>query len=48
MPNLEWALGGLRQGLYYSEVRTDFVQHSLSALLEFMPHLQERSFQAGK
>jgi AMMECR1 domain-containing protein/orotate phosphoribosyltransferase len=38
MPNLEWALGGLRQGLYYSEVRTDFVQHSLSALLEFKPH----------
>jgi AMMECR1 domain-containing protein/orotate phosphoribosyltransferase len=48
LPDLEWALGGLRQGLYYSEVRTDFVQHSLSALLEFMPHLQERSFQAGK
>ena len=40
LPNLEWARGGLRQGLYYSEVRTDFVQHSLSALLEFTPHLQ--------
>lgn len=35
IPNPDWALGGLRQGLYYSEVRTDFVQHSLSALLEF-------------
>jgi orotate phosphoribosyltransferase/AMMECR1 domain-containing protein len=39
LPNLEWARGGLRQGLYYSEVRIDFVQHSLSALLEFTPHL---------
>ncbi len=35
LPNPDFALGGLRQGLYYSEVRTDFVQHSLSALLEF-------------
>jgi AMMECR1 domain-containing protein/orotate phosphoribosyltransferase len=35
LPNLDFALGGLRQGLYYSEVRTDFVQHSLSAILEF-------------
>jgi AMMECR1 domain-containing protein len=33
LPDAEWALGGLRQGLYYSEIRTDFVQHSLSALL---------------
>lgn len=31
--NPDFALGGLRQGLYYSEIRTDFVQHSLSALL---------------
>jgi len=46
LPDLEWALGGLRQGLYYSEVRTDFVQHSLSALLEFMPHLQRVQLQA--
>ena len=36
LPNAEFAFGGLRQGLYYSEVRTDFVQHSLSALLEFV------------
>ena len=40
IPNLDWSLGGLRRGLYCSEVRTDFVQHSLSALLEFMPHLE--------
>ena len=35
LPNMDRALGGLRQGLHYSEVRTDFVQHSLSAILEF-------------
>jgi AMMECR1 domain-containing protein len=35
LPNPDFAIGGLRQGLYYSEVRTDFVQHSLSAILEF-------------
>jgi len=35
LPNLDFALGGLRQGLYYSEIRTDFAQHSLSAILEF-------------
>lgn len=35
LPNLDYAIGGLRQGLHYSEVRTDFVQHSLSAMLEF-------------
>lgn len=33
LPNIDYALGGLRQGLYYSEVRTDFVQHSLAAIL---------------
>lgn len=36
LPNGEFALGGLRQGLYYSEVRTDFVQHSLAAILSFL------------
>lgn len=36
LPNPEFALGGLRQGLYYSEIRTDFVQHSLSAILGFL------------
>jgi AMMECR1 domain-containing protein/orotate phosphoribosyltransferase len=45
LPNPEWALGGLRQGLYYSEVRIDFVQHALSAMLEFTPHLRDRNFQ---
>ncbi|MDX6612877.1 MAG: hypothetical protein QOD75_2063 [Blastocatellia bacterium] len=35
LPNPEWAVGGLRQGLHYSEVRIDFVQHALSASLEF-------------
>jgi AMMECR1 domain-containing protein len=38
LPNADFALGGLRQGLHYSEVRTDFVQHSLSAMLEFSQH----------
>jgi len=33
LPNIDYALGGLRQGLYLSEIRTDFVQHSLSAIL---------------
>ncbi len=35
LPNPDYAIGGLRQGIHYSEVRTDFVQHSLSAMLEF-------------
>ena len=35
LPNPDFALGGLRQGIHYSEIRTDFVQHSLSAILEF-------------
>lgn len=37
LPNFDFALGGLRQGIHYSEIRTDFVQHSLSAILEFWP-----------
>jgi orotate phosphoribosyltransferase/AMMECR1 domain-containing protein len=36
LPNPEQALGGLRQGLYFSVVRTDFVQHSLAAILGFL------------
>ena len=32
LPNPDFALGGLRQGIHYSEIRTDFVQHSLSAI----------------
>jgi hypothetical protein len=39
LPNIDYALGGLRQGLYYSEIRTDFVQHSLSAILTFAADL---------
>jgi hypothetical protein len=35
IPNMDFALGGLRQGIHYSSIRIDFVQHSLSALLEF-------------
>ena len=35
LPNPDYALGGLRLGLHDSEIRTDFVQHSLSAMLEF-------------
>ena len=34
LPNAEFAIGGLRQSLYMSEIRVDFVQHSLSAILE--------------
>ncbi|HYK05888.1 MAG TPA: AMMECR1 domain-containing protein [Thermoanaerobaculia bacterium] len=40
LPNPDYAIGGLRQGLHYSEVRTDFVQHSLSAMLEFTQNSQ--------
>ena len=36
LPNPDFALGGLRQGIHYSEIRTDFVQHSLSAIVEFV------------
>src|SRR6185295_5364414 len=39
LPNIDFALGGLRQGIHYSEIRTDFVQHSLSAILEFWPQI---------
>jgi len=31
----QFAVGGLRQSQYKSEIRIDFVQHSLSAILEF-------------
>jgi len=43
LPNSDFALGGLREGLYYSEIRTDFVQHSLSALLEFQSNEAKQS-----
>jgi AMMECR1 domain-containing protein/orotate phosphoribosyltransferase len=35
LPNIDWALGGLRQSLNRSEIRIDFVQHSLSAILYY-------------
>lgn len=34
LPAPDFALGGLRRSIHHSEVRTDFVQHSLSAILE--------------
>lgn len=34
LPNAAFAIGGLRQSVYASEIRADFVQHSLSAILE--------------
>jgi orotate phosphoribosyltransferase/AMMECR1 domain-containing protein len=34
LPNPEVAIGGLRQSLYRSEIRVDFVQHCLAAILE--------------
>lgn len=37
LPNLGWALGGVRASLVQSEVRVDFVQHALLALLATRP-----------
>jgi orotate phosphoribosyltransferase/AMMECR1 domain-containing protein len=34
LPNPELCFGGLRESLNYSQIRIDFVQHSLSAILE--------------
>ncbi len=39
LPNGEYALGGLRENLYSSHVRIDFVQHSLAAILERYPYI---------
>ena len=36
LPNPKFAEGGLRQSIHRSEVRVDFVQHSLSAMLELL------------
>lgn len=36
LPNFELACGGVRESLYSSRVRLDFVQHSLSAILEYV------------
>jgi AMMECR1 domain-containing protein len=37
LPNIELAIGGLRQSIHRSEIRIDFVQHSLAAILELHP-----------
>jgi orotate phosphoribosyltransferase/AMMECR1 domain-containing protein len=34
LPSPDYAAGGLRRAVHYSEIRTDFVQHALSAVLE--------------
>jgi hypothetical protein len=39
LPNPHWALGGIRYTPYRSEVRTDFVQHALNAVLDGPPML---------
>ena len=39
LPNSEYAVGGVRQSLYSSFVRLDFVQHALSSVLEQYSHL---------
>lgn len=40
LPNPGFAIGGLRQSLYASEIRLDFVQHSLSAILDAMASVE--------
>jgi hypothetical protein len=37
LPNGDYACGGLRENLYSSHIRIDFVQHSLAAILERIP-----------
>jgi len=39
LPNPDWALGGVRPSLTAGEVRIDFVQHALSAMLFHREHL---------
>jgi orotate phosphoribosyltransferase len=38
LPNSDLAVGGVRQSVYTSFVRNDFVQHALSAVLELYSH----------
>jgi hypothetical protein len=38
LPNSDYAIGGLRLSLNSSYVRTDFVQHGLSSVLELYEH----------
>jgi hypothetical protein len=40
LPNPGYALGGLRRSLTASEIRLDFVQHSLAAAIELHPRLR--------
>ncbi|MBV9928542.1 MAG: AMMECR1 domain-containing protein [Acidobacteria bacterium] len=35
LPSPAYAFGGLRRAIHYSEIRTDFVQHALSAIMEY-------------
>lgn len=42
LPNAELAFGGLRESTNRSQVRIDFVQHSLSAILEALSFLRAR------
>ena len=37
LPNPDWAVGGVRLSLLQDQVRLDFVQHALSAVLELYP-----------
>ncbi len=37
LPNVDYALGGVRENLYSGHVRIDFVQHSLAAIMERHP-----------
>lgn len=50
LPNLPWALGGLRRSATQSEVRIDFVQHGLAAVLGALGQTEEAeiSRQAAK
>jgi orotate phosphoribosyltransferase/AMMECR1 domain-containing protein len=43
LPNAAFAIGGLRQSVCASEIRTDFVQHSLSALFDAFSLTLQRS-----
>ncbi len=39
LPNGDYALGGVRENLYSSHIRIDFVQHSLAAIVERYPYI---------
>jgi orotate phosphoribosyltransferase/AMMECR1 domain-containing protein len=47
LPAPDYALGGLRGSLTSSEIRIDFVQHSLAAVLELYAHLGLAEFVKG-